>query len=281
MRTLSPLQDPSANRPVDATQRALTEVPNVRQDHEVLPQTSPNRPQGRPTGRERDRLIVNLLPQVQKWARRLHARLPRSVSVEDLTHEGTIGLIEAIDRYDECRKVPLKLFVRQRVEGAMLDFLRSLDWVPRSVRRRSDTLGATRDALHRKLGRTPVREEMAKALEMPVAEYDRYVGQSEIRRVVSADTPVGPENNTPIVETLAVEDDPVAARGDRELRDALLGAVERLPEKEREAVVGFYLERRSLSDVGAALGVSESRASQLHRMGVSRLRYKIREHLID
>jgi RNA polymerase sigma factor for flagellar operon FliA len=251
-----------------------------RQDMELVPLFAPNRPVAPQLDpRQRDTLIVAHLPLVHAIARRIHSRLPRSVMLEDLVPEGYVGLIEAIDRYDECRRVPLRLFARRRVTGAILDLLRNLDWAPRSVRRRAEVLEAMRDRLHRRLGRKPEATEVAGAMDLTVAEYNRYLGASELRRVVSLDTPISNDNPTPAIDTLAVEDDPTQHRQTRELTEALYHAVSRLPAKERDAVQGYYLDERPLVEVGAEMGVSESRASQLHRTGVGRLRFKIREHL--
>ena len=247
---------------------------------EAVPQAAPNRPFAPVMDpREREARILSHMPLVHAIARRIHSRLPRSVMLDDVIHEGYVGLIEAIDRYDECRRVPLRLFARRRVTGAILDLLRNLDWAPRSVRRRAEALEAMRDRLHLRMGRAPEVVEVAAALRLTVPEYNRYVSASQVRRVVSLDTPVRVDNPTPAIETLAIEDDPTQRRQSRELIDALYHAVARLPVKERDAVQGFYLDERPLVEIGAEMGVSESRASQLHRTGVGRLRFKIREHI--
>jgi RNA polymerase sigma factor for flagellar operon FliA len=242
-------------------------------------QTSSNRPADRGFSEaERARLAVENLKLVHSIARRIHARLPRSVELDDLVNEGFAGLLEAIDRYDGYRSVPLHLFARTRITGAILDMLRGLDWVPRTVRRRAEQLDHTRDSLQLRLGRAPNREEVAGALGVELDKLDRMERNAQIRRVTSLDAPTSPNSETPLVETLAVDDDPVEARCEEERRAAVMDAVDRLPPRERAAVRGFYLEELPLVEVGRALGVSESRASQLHRNGVERLRFKTREH---
>jgi RNA polymerase sigma factor for flagellar operon FliA len=246
-----------------------------------IPQTGPNRPASRSlTPAERNKLALEHRKLVFSIARRIHARLPRHIDLDDLVHEGTIGLIEAIDRYDEHRSVPLNLFARQRITGSILDMLRNLDWVPRTVRRRADLLDEAREDLRRNLGRAPTPDEVAAALGMNQEQFDPLVRHAEIRKVASLDAPAGPESTTPLIDTLAGADDAADDGVEQDqLRAAVQEAVDRLPEKERLAVQGYYLDQRPLSDIGRELGVSESRVSQLHRMGISRLRLKVRDHI--
>ena len=243
-------------------------------------QSSPNRPADIGFSElERQQVALKHFGLVKSIARRIHCRLPRSVELDDLIHEGFAGLLEAMDRYDNYSRVPIQLFARQRVTGAILDMLRNLDWVPRTVRRRAELIENTRLYLHERLGRSPTREEMAAQLDLAPAKFDRMERNAEIRKVSSLDVCNAPNSDTPLVETLPIDGDYVEERCGHELIGALVEAVDRLPPKERDAVRGFYLEERPLLDVGGQLGVSESRASQLHRRGVDRLRYKIREHL--
>lgn len=273
------------NRPPDDAVDTFTSAP-YRDVPQALPQVSPfrtqtanNRPAVPLDGRSRDALIQAHLPLVRKIARRIHARLPRSVTLDDLIQEGSLGLIEAIDRYDEHRQVPLALFARRRITGAILDRLRATDWVPRTVRRRADRLSSTRERLSRKLGRSPNEAELADAMELSSEGLERYQRFADVRTVVSIETPLGPNGDARVADTLSNDDDAERDQIDDELRRAVLAGVDFLPPKEQIAVRGFFLDGRALSDIGAELGVSESRVSQLHRMGVNRLRFRIRELL--
>lgn len=255
---------------------------NTPQPVEAAPhkQSSPNRPADIGFSKEERQLVaLKHYGLVKSIARRIHARLPRSVELDDLIHEGFAGLLEAMDRYDNYSRVPIQLFARQRVTGAILDMLRNLDWVPRTVRRRAELIENTRVYLYERLGRSPTREEMAAQLDLAPSKFDRMERNAEIRKVSSLDVCNAPNSETPLIETLPMAGNYVEERCEQELIGALVEAVDRLPPKERDAVRGFYLEERPLLDVGGQLGVSESRASQLHRRGVGRLRYKIREHL--
>lgn len=216
---------------------------------------------------------------VRSIAHRLHSRLPRSVDVDDLISAGVTGLMEAIDRYDASRSVPFEVFAKPRIQGAIVDMLRSLDWVPRTVRRRAELISETRESLHRRLGRSPNRKEMAKAIEVTPNDFDRMVRNSQVRTVLSLDTPTHSENPTPLIDQLSDEFDMLDEWQHEELKGLVVDAIRRLPDRERTAVRMYYLDECPLMEVGAALGVSESRASQLHRRGIERLKFKIREHL--
>lgn len=282
MTTLTP--NATTNRPPeDHVIPAISPYRDLPQD---LPQVNPfrtqtanNRPSVPLDARARKALIEQHLPLVRKIARRIHARLPRSVSIDDLVQEGSIGLIEAIDRYDEHRLVPLALFARRRITGAILDRLRATDWVPRTVRRRADRLNTAKERLQRKHGREPSEAELAEALQLDVGALDRYQRYAEVRTVVSMETPLGPNGDARVADTLSTDDDCERDQLDDELRRTVIAGIDHLPAKEQIAVRGFFLEGRALTDIGAELGVSESRVSQLHRMGVNRLRFRVRELL--
>jgi RNA polymerase sigma factor for flagellar operon FliA len=244
-----------------------------------VPQTSANRPPELiRTPADRAILARQHAGLVRRIARRIHMRLPPSVELDDLVHEGTVGLLEAIDRYDAQRGVPLHLFARRRITGAILDLLRALDGVPRSVRARADLLDEARTALRDTLGRTPGRSELAHAVGITPQEFDHVARSAEIWTVASLDAPASPDQTTPLVDTVpgagpSAEDEV----GDAELGEAVREALTRLPDREQRAVRGFYLEERPLIDLGEALGITPSRVSQLHRAGVERLRQKLAE----
>lgn len=225
---------------------------------------------------ERDALILDHLPLVRIIAGRLARRLPSSVDVDELISVGTVGLIDAIDRYDPTRGVPFKGFADIRIRGAMVDYLRGIDPVSRAVRRKYDRLEYKRNELRNKLGRAPNRDEMARALELSVDEYDDMVDQARLFSVVSIDTPVDEEGGTTIVDQISnnaptVEDSWVEA----ELTEEILTAITHLPEKERLVVTKFYLESRTLKEIGAELGFTESRACQLAKQGTQRMRQRL------
>ncbi|MCB9680842.1 MAG: FliA/WhiG family RNA polymerase sigma factor [Alphaproteobacteria bacterium] len=268
-------QATSSNRAEEAVQlRTPTRLPDV-------PVEAPNRaPEARPfSPAEREALIINSYDLVKQIARKIRSRLPRGVDVDDLIGYGVVGLIEAIDRYDASRSVPFEAFARPRIQGAILDALRAIDWVPRSVRRKAELLDAANEDLKENLGRLPSREELAHAVGIPVDKLDRMERGARIRSIASLDAPLSGEGDATLGSVIANDDDMLGDWERMELTDEVVDSIDRLPERERVAVQMYYLEERSLKDIGLQLGVSESRACQLRRQGVERLRFKVRHHL--
>ncbi len=226
---------------------------------------------------DRQAMIEFYYPLVQTIAKRLARKLPAHVEVEELVHEGVLGLIDAIDRYDASRKVPFKSYAEIRIHGAMVDALRSDDIVPRSVRRKNSELENARSYLSFKNQRAPSRDEMMAYLRLDEDSYDSLVKDSHIRRSVSLDVSTTDDGQTPLVESIASDmDDAEHIIGDRELRRELITAVSCLPEKERVAVSLSFMNDMTLREIGATLGVTESRACQLRGAGVKRLTYRLR-----
>lgn len=230
------------------------------------------------TAAEREALILGNYDLVKAIARKIRSRLPRGVDVDDLIGYGVVGLIEAIDRYDDTRSVPFEAFARPRIQGAILDALRAIDWVPRSVRRKNDVLTSATEDLKESLGRSPNREELATAVGVPVDKLERMERGSRIRKITSLDAPISADGDTTLGAMVASDDDMMGDWIHAEMTGEVVEAVDRLPERERIAVSMYYLGERSLKEIGAKLGVSESRACQLRRQGVERLRFKVRHH---
>lgn len=229
----------------------------------------------------RDRLVVEHVPLVKALAQRLAKRLPSEVQVADLIGAGVVGLIDAANRYKPTRGVPFDAFARRRVQGAMLDSLRELDWAPRSLRRlRRDVDGAI-GALRRRLDREPTETEIAAELSLSPADYDRALEQLrslDLAAMRSLDAPS--EDGLPRIEVCIDPDDGAAHQLERkELRQHLARAIERLPERERQILALYYDEGLTLAEIGAVIGVGESRVSQLRSLAVSRLRTWLRVSL--
>lgn len=228
------------------------------------------------TPAQRDALILDHVALVRIIAGRLARRLPSSVDVDELVSVGTVGLIDAIDRFDPERGVPFKGFADLRIRGAMVDYLRGIDPVSRAVRRKHNALEAKRTELRNRLGRAPTREEMARGLELQPQAYDEMVDAALLFSVVSSDTPLDEDAGTTIGDQLSgqetnVEDAWVA----RELTAEMLAALENLPERERIVVTKFYLESRTLKEIGSELAVTESRACQIAKAGTARMRVRL------
>ncbi|MFM2245373.1 MAG: hypothetical protein RL071_1447 [Pseudomonadota bacterium] len=225
----------------------------------------------------RQDIILKYYPLVRMIAGRMARRLPPSVDADELVNVGVIGLIDAIDRFDETRGVPFKSYAEIRIQGAMVDSLRSDDWVPRSVRRKFNKLEQCRTSLTQELGREPARDEMMDRLGTTEAQYEALVKDSRISRLISLDVSANEDGSTPLVETVSRhEDDAADVLFDKEMRHEVAHAVECLPSKERIAVTLYYMQGMTLREIGTRLGVTESRACQLRGQGVKRLQYRLR-----
>jgi RNA polymerase sigma factor for flagellar operon FliA len=225
----------------------------------------------------REQLILEHYPLVRTIACRMVRRFPSCVDVDVLINVGALGLIDAVDRFDPSREVPFKAYAEIRVRGAIVDALRESDWVPRSVRRKYNRIENARLTLHRRLGREPRRSELAEAMELTMAQFDKLSADAQLRRLVSLDNPVDHVNLTPLSERLSDDSEELTDIWEAaELRGEVVRAVQNLPEKERTAVALYYLKNLTLKEIGKVLGVTESRACQLRGQGVKRLKFRLR-----
>jgi RNA polymerase sigma factor FliA len=226
---------------------------------------------------ENDGLVMKHYPMIRAIAYRIHQRLPRTVDVEDLISVGTLGLIEAIGRYDSTRCVPFPTYARHRVHGSIVDSLRAQDWVPRSVRRKADQLERTRGRLRQELGYSPSAQEMADDLGLDMEKYETLVHGSEIRTLLSLDAPMANDNPTPLVEQVADFEIGFVKRWEElERSEILREAIQKLPNKERTAIVLRSYHGLTLMETGKALGVTESRACQIESQARKRLKFRLR-----
>jgi RNA polymerase sigma factor for flagellar operon FliA len=234
-----------------------------------------------PTASERDRLVMEHVPLVKTMAQRLAQRLPSQVEVSDLVSVGVLGLIDAAGRYKPASGVPFDAFARRRVQGAMLDSLRELDWAPRSLRRLRRDVDNAVGSLRRKLGREPEEKEIAAEMGVSVPEYEKTLEQLrmlDIGAIRSLDAPT--EDGTSRIELCVDPGEGVAQQLERkELKLHLARAIEQLPERERQILALYFEEELTLAEIGQVIGVGESRVSQLRSLALSRLRTLLRESL--
>lgn len=230
---------------------------------------------------ERDRLVIDHVGLVKALAHRLAQRLPSQVEMSDLISVGVLGLIDAAGRYRPSTGVPFDAFARRRVQGAMLDALRDLDWAPRSLRRMRRDLDATIARLRHDLAREPNEREIASAMSLSEEEYTHLLDQVktlEVGAIRQLDATT--EDGTPLLELcMEPEDGPEVQLQRSELRHLLARALLQLPERERHILAMYYEEEMTMAEIGEVIGVCESRVSQLRSLAISRLRASMRTAL--
>jgi RNA polymerase sigma factor for flagellar operon FliA len=233
---------------------------------------------GRDTGL-RDRLILHYAPLVKYVAGRVGSGLPAHVEQADLVSYGTFGLIDAITRFEPSREIKFESYAMARIRGAIIDELRSTDWIPRSVRMKARQFERTVAALEAKLQRSPTDEEIADEMDMDVEEIRKFLGQLSLVNVIALDELLVDDDGAAprLVDTLQDSSalDPQAMAEHGEARQLLARAVEQLPEREKVVVSLYYFEGLTLADIGRVLGVTESRICQLHTKAVLHLRTKL------
>lgn len=222
----------------------------------------------------RERLILEHLSQVKLIARRIHERLPVSVSLDDLVSTGILGLIAAIDRYDSSHAVKLKTYAEYKIRGAILDSLRGLDWAPRQQRKRVKLIEAAIAALEQKHQRSPAEEEIAAYLGLPVSEYQEWLSEANGLTLGSLENPVYEDNKQDLLRYLADDDDqwPAQIVERAELESQLAEAIGKLSYLEKTVLNLYYYEEMTLRDVAKIVDLHESRVSQLKSQAILRLR---------
>jgi RNA polymerase sigma factor for flagellar operon FliA len=229
----------------------------------------------------RDRLILTYAPLVKYVAGRLGSGLPAHVEEEDLVSYGLLGLINAIERYDPNRDVKFETYAITRIKGAIIDELRAMDWVPRSVRARAREIERAIAELERKLMRSPTDEEIAARIGVTTEELEGSLTEISRTSIAALDelwTTSGSGGDTvALIDT--IEDtagpQPTTALDLSEQKEALGDAIARLPEREKLVVTLYYYEELTLREIGEVLGVTESRVSQLHTKAILRLKARL------
>lgn len=229
----------------------------------------------------RDRLILTYAPLVKYVAGRLGSGLPAHVDEGDLVSYGLLGLIGAIERFDPERDIKFETYAISRIKGAIIDELRALDWVPRSVRSRARDIERAIAELEAKLGHAPSDEEIAKKIGISVDELDESLTEISRSSIAALDElwTISSEGGDQVSLLDTIEDtegpNPQDALAQTELREALGEAISRLPEREKLVVTLYYYEELTLREIGEVLGVTESRVSQLHTKAILRLKARL------
>lgn len=229
---------------------------------------------------ERERLLVEQLPQVRYIARRIHERLPRHVQLEDMVHAGVVGLIDALQKFDGSKHVQFGSYAKFRICGAILDSLREMDWSPRDLRRKARRLEEAHNTLRSSLGRDPSEAELAAELGITLLGLQLLVGEISGLEVGSlrVESPLdGREQD--LCECLPddSEETPLFLCLRSEMTHLLARAIADLSERERQVLALYYYEELTMKEAGLILGLGESRVSQIHSMAVIRLRTRLAE----
>ena len=222
----------------------------------------------------RERLILEHLPQVRLIARRIHDRLPESVSLDDLVSTGVIGLISAIDRYDPTLNVKLKTYAEYKIRGAILDSLRELDWAPRQKRKKAKMIEAAICTAEQRLHRTPTEEEIAKEIPLTLEEYHEWLVEIRGVNIGSLEYAGGDEEGRDLLQFVSDREDdwPSHLFERAELEKLLASAIDKMPVVERNVLGLYYREELTLREIAGVMHLHESRVSQLKSQAILRLR---------
>jgi RNA polymerase sigma factor for flagellar operon FliA len=227
---------------------------------------------------DKDHLLTAHMPLVKRLAHHMKAKLPPSVEVDDLVQAGMIGLLDAISRYEETQGAQFETYAVLRIRGAMLDELRNSDWLPRSMRQNMRKIEAAMSTLQQKLGHPPSESEVAKLLKLSLSDYQDMLGDGGGHQLVYYEDFHDNEGNDSFLDRYAVDDaDPLRSLLEGDFRQAVIDAIDVLPPREKMLMGLYYEEELNLKEIGAVMGVSESRVSQLHTQAVARLRATLRE----
>jgi len=227
---------------------------------------------------ERERILMEQLPQVRYIARRIHERLPRHVPFEDLVHAGVVGLIDALGKFDQSKHVQFSSYAKFRIRGAILDSLRELDWSPRELRRKGRQVEEAYNQVSVRLGHTPSENDLAREMGLRLDELQSLLAELDSLEIGSlrvesprngkeedlADSVASKPEETPFFQCLRSE-----------MKQLLAEAISELPEKEQRVLALYYFEELTMKEVGAALGIGESRVSQIHSLAMVRLRARL------
>lgn len=228
---------------------------------------------------EQERVLLEHLPIVRYLARRIHERLPQHVDIEDLVSAGVVGLMDAFAKFDPEKKVQFRSYAQFRIRGAILDSLRTLDWSPRELRRKGRAVEEAIRVLTARLGRTPGEAEIAAEMELGLDEYLQLLG--DLKGLEIGTLHVEHNENSGEEELAYVpgrpEEDPLFRCLRGELEERLTAAIQNLPDRERLVMTLYYYEEMTMREIGLALGVVESRISQVHASAVVHLRAALRD----
>jgi RNA polymerase sigma factor FliA len=233
-----------------------------------------------------EQMILQYAPLIKYIASRLALRLPSHISQDDLISSGILGLIDAVHKFDAGKNISFKTYAEFRIKGAMLDELRSLDWIPRSVRKKASLIEKAYAKLEKSLGRPAEAEEVADLLGLGLGEFQQLLDETKAVSLIALDGPRSPQDgrssllDTDLQDVLPdekVEDSFVSVHL-AELQEIMVEAIEALPDKEKLLVSLYYYEELTMKEIGQIMGYTESRISQMHTTAMYRLRHRLRDY---
>jgi RNA polymerase sigma factor for flagellar operon FliA len=232
---------------------------------------------------EQERVLLEHLPIVRFLARRIHERLPQHVDIEDLVSAGVVGLMDAFSKFDPSKKVQFRSYAQFRIRGAILDSLRTLDWSPRDLRRKGRAVEEAIRVLTAKMGRAPGEGEVASEMGLGLEQYQQLLGELKGLEIGTLHMERNEDSGE---EELAYvpgkpEEDPLFHCLRSELEERLTDAIACLPERERMVMTLYYYEEMTMREIGLALGVVESRVSQVHASAVVHLRAALKDLAVN
>ena len=231
------------------------------------------------TAYTREEVIHRYIHLVKYVAGRISVNLPPNVELNDLINDGVVGLIDAIEKYDDSRGVKFETYAITRIHGAIIDALRALDWVPRAIRQKARELERTQHDLEAEFGRQPSDDEVAGKMGIPKRELEQLQQKVRSTSVLSLEEhlPNDRGSDIPLLDTLKGDEGDIGLDVEsREIRESLVAAVCALSKQERTVIELYYFEGQTLKEIKVVLNVSESRVSQIHAQAVIHLRQKLR-----
>ncbi|MDP3744085.1 MAG: RNA polymerase sigma factor FliA [Methylotenera sp.] len=228
---------------------------------------------------QKDELLNQHAILVKKLAYQLKAKLPPSVELDDLIQAGMMGLLDAVNRYEDTHGAQFETYAAQRIRGSMLDELRSSDWLPRSIRKNMRDVEHAISQLEQQLGQSPSEADVAKKLNLSLADYHGMLGDCSGHQLVYYEDFHDSDSGEHFLDRFQTDNtsDPIKGLLVSDFRDALIAAIDALPEREKLLMGLYYEQELNLKEIGAVMSVSESRVCQLHSQAVARLRAHLRE----
>lgn len=234
-------------------------------------------PQGT-SGSDKNSSVAKFAPLVKRIAHHMAAKLPPSVQLDDLIQAGLIGLLDALNRYDEMQGAQFETYASQRIRGAMLDELRQNDWLPRSVRKNMRRIETAINVLQQRLKRQPGEQELADEIGVPLAEFQQMLQDARGYQLLYYEDFQDADDEAFLERHVADKrPGPLEAMHDEGFRATLVEAIQTLPEREKLMMSLYYEEELNLKEIGAVLGVSESRVCQMHSQAIARLRSRLKD----